>query len=54
MKKTYINPETKIVRVEVVHMIALSERLGIGEATNDASGAESRRGGFWDDEYEEE
>ncbi len=56
MKKIYQNPETKVVRVEVTHMIAASERISIGASVESASGAESRRGrgsSLWDDEDDE-
>lgn len=53
MKKIYQNPATKIIRIELHHMIAASETMGFGASVNDASGADSRRGSaFWDDEEE--
>ncbi len=54
MKKTYKTPETRIVCVEVAHMIANSpnDQLGIGGTTSTAKGAESRRGSIWDDDEE--
>lgn len=57
MKKIYQNPETKVVRVEVTHMIAASEKMGIGKPVESASDADSRRGSSlwdWDDEYDED
>ena len=51
MKKTYINPTTQVVSVELVQMIA--ESMGFGASVTSASGAESRRGGVWDDDEEE-
>lgn len=51
MKKTYQNPEIKIVKVQMAQMIAAS--IGFGEDVTDASKADARRGGgFWDDEEE--
>lgn len=53
MKKIYQNPETRVIRLVVAHMIAGSYTMGIGDSVNSASGAESRRGGYsWDDEEE--
>ena len=54
MKKTYQNPETNVLRVELYQMIAASELRGFGADVDDASGAESRRRGSsdWDDEDE--
>ena len=48
MKKTYMNPTTKVVKIELTHMIALST-LG---PTNATSGnlSRDRFAGFWDDE----
>ena len=53
MKKAYINPDTKIVKVELQQMIAGSPI----EMRDDVEGVTpgntlSRRGGFWDDEEE--
>lgn len=58
MKKVYINPETKIVKVELQHMIAsspLDPAKGQGQVVEEQVGSgtpgESRGGrGFWDDE----
>ena len=58
MKKVYINPETKIVKVELQHMIAsspLDPAHGQGQVVEEQVGSgipgESRGGrGFWDDE----
>ena len=48
MKKTYMNPTTKVVKIELTHMIALSK---LGE-TNATYGNLSRRhfDDFWEDE----
>lgn len=53
MKKTYQIPTIKVVRVETLQMIA--ESIYMGDSVTTASGAESRRRDFWDDEedYEE-
>lgn len=54
MKKTYQNPSTKVVRVELHRMIAASKTIGFGEAVGSATGAESRRGhDYWEDDEEE-
>lgn len=58
MKKTYQNPETKIVKVQTAKMIAASDfnqALG-GEGTGgDGGKALSRRGGsVWDDDESED
>ena len=53
MKKIYQNPEIKMVKVQTTQMIAASELRGFGDSVESASGAESRGGGFWDDEEEE-
>ncbi|MBQ9671264.1 MAG: hypothetical protein IJV34_00240 [Prevotella sp.] len=58
MKKTYQNPEMKIVKVQMAQMIAVSNpegfNGGLGGDGDGGSGDEglSRRGGgsFWDDE----
>ena len=50
MKKTYINPDTKVLIVQTQQMIAAS--LGFGE-DGSADNAESRRRGIiWDDDDE--
>lgn len=50
MKKTYINPTTTVVKIELSHMIALST-LG---TTNETSGNLSRRrNDVWDDDEED-
>ena len=49
MKKTYQNPEMKIVKIQVSQMIAASP--GYGGTTDKTSGNASRRfGGVWDDD----
>lgn len=54
MKKIYINPDLKIVKIQTSKMFATSEYINVGENVTTASGAESRRGGsIWDDEDEE-
>ena len=58
MKKTYQNPETNIVKVQMAQMIAASDQqpqgfngtLGTESEGGDGSGALSRRGGLWDDD----
>ena len=57
MKKTYQNPETKIVKVQIAQMIAASNPEGFnGGLGGDGDGGDggdglSRRGGsLWDDE----
>ena len=51
MKKIYQIPTTIVIRVETQQMIA--ESLGFGNTVNSAAGAESRDGGFWDDDDDE-
>ena len=51
MKKTYINPETIVVKVQPVLMQGSSMTLYGKDAT---SAGMSRRGDFWDDEEEDE
>lgn len=54
MKKIYINPDLKIVKIQTSKMFATSEYINVGDNVTTASGAESRRGGsIWDDEDEE-
>ena len=53
MKKTYQNPEMKIVKVKTAQLLIDSPTtLRIGENVNTAAGAESRRyrGSQWEDE----
>ena len=51
MKKTYMNPTTTVVMIEVAKMIAASDSLGICDAVNNATGAESRSDeDLWSDE----
>jgi len=58
MKKTYKQPTTKTVKINTAKMIAASGNmsgngLNMRISNSEASGdAESRRGGFWDDEEE--
>ena len=58
MKKTYINPNTKIVKIQTVHMIADSRSLnkysGEGNtiSSNDAV-LSRRRNSVWDEDEEE-
>ena len=49
MKKTYQNPTTKVIEIELQQMIAMSA-LGTTQAT---SGNLSREGSAWDDDDEE-
>ena len=52
MKKTYQNPEMKIVKIQVSQMIAASP--GYGGTTDATYGNASRRGGsLWDDDDDE-
>ena len=58
MKKTYMNPETTIIKVELQKMIAgspagkeTSTSQGFGGDAGDGVGGDSRSLGFWDDEY---
>lgn len=54
MKKTYQNPSTKVVRIEMHRMIATSQTVGFGGPVGTAEGADSRRGhDYWDDDDEE-
>lgn len=51
MKKKYINPITEAIRIELQHMIADSEQMGISnETTNtlDARGVNAD-GDLWED-----
>ena len=52
MKKIYINPDLKIVKIQTAKMFATSEYINVGNDVTTASGAESRRRGrdLWDDE----
>ena len=54
MKKTYIIPEIKIVKIRVAQMIAASTDLGVSETHYDGStSVESRKfGSIWDDDEE--
>ena len=47
MKKTYINPEMEIVKIQTMQMLAASDTVLLGDPVTDASGAETR-----EDEYE--
>ncbi len=48
MKKTYKNPEIKIVKIQTQQLIAAS--LGVGENVNSAAGAEAPEfNGYWDE-----
>lgn len=51
MKKTYQNPELKVVKIQSAKMIAVSQ-IGFGNSVGDASGAEARghRESVWDDD----
>ena len=49
MKKTYINPEMTIVKIQTAQMLAASEP-GYGGTTTSTSGNLSREGSFWDDD----
>lgn len=48
MKKTYKNPEIKIVKIQTQQLIAAS--LGVGENVNSAAGAEAPEfNGYWNE-----
>lgn len=49
MKKTYIAPNMKMVKIQPVKMIAASDPRVLS-TTLGAGSAESRRNSFWDDE----
>ncbi len=51
MKKTYMTPATKVVKVRLQRMLAGSQVDMYG--TNATSAGMSRDGGFWDDEEED-
>ena len=48
MKKTYINPETKVITIETMHMIA--ESMAVISSGKSFDNSLSRDGGDWDDE----
>ena len=51
MKKTYMTPSTKNVKVGVSRMVCVSGTLDKTQTIDNASGFGSRQGGdFWDDE----
>ena len=53
MKKTYIQPNTQLVIVNTVGMIATSETVGFGSAigSSETVNADGRRGGnVWEDD----
>lgn len=57
MKKIYINPDLKIVKIQTSKMFATSEYINVGDNVTTASGAESRRRdhkSVWDDEEEDD
>ena len=41
MKKTYINPEMEIVKIQTMQMLAASDTVSLGDPVSDASGAEA-------------
>ena len=52
MKKTYQNPEMKLVKIQMQQIIAAS--VGIGDKYDGTSTIQSRRfGGVWDDDDED-
>ena len=55
MKKTYINPDIKVMKIEVARMIAASTEIEVSNTNyNGTTSVESRRGNsLWDDEYDE-
>ena len=50
MKKRYINPQSKFVKIAPAKMIALSGTLDGSQSITNSDGFGSRRGGDWDDE----
>lgn len=54
MKKTYINPQIKVIKIEAARMIAASTELGVSSTNyNGTTTVESRRGNsLWDDDEE--
>ena len=51
MKKTYQNPEMKIVRVQLQQMIAASDSVKLGGSYDGSSAIQSRNAGsFWDED----
>ena len=54
MKKTYINPDIKVMKIEVARMMAASTELGVsGTNYNGTTSVESRSfGSIWDDDEE--
>ena len=40
MKKTYINPEMEIVKIQTMQMLAASDKVFLGDPVSDASDAE--------------
>ena len=54
MKKIYLIPTMNVVRIELHHLMAGSEQLGFGDDVTSAEGADSRDGGsFWGDDEED-
>ncbi len=52
MKKIYQTPNTKVFKLRIKRSLMASSTVGFGESVEDASGAESRGGGYWDEEEE--
>jgi hypothetical protein len=50
MKKTYINPNISVIRLHATNLLMQTSQVGIGESLSTASGAESRRFDFDDEE----
>jgi hypothetical protein len=53
MKKIYITPNTKVIKVKLATMIALSDpKAGLNPKSSvDADDIDSRSNDYWDDEY---
>lgn len=52
MKKTYIIPTLKVIKIQAAHLLSGSESIATGNNYNGSDDIESRGGGFsdWDDE----
>ena len=54
MKKQYITPSIKEVKIKKVTLLAGSETVPVGEGTKPTSAADSRGFSFFDDEEDDE
>ena len=54
MKKTYINPEIMVVKIEVERILAASTEIEVSTTNYDGSTSVESRGfgSFWDDDEE--